>query len=269
MTPRNGVLPPDGFIEARGYRLEFKYQRGGSLPSTVLVFLHEGLGCVDLWRDFPAQLATATGMSWFAYSRAGYGRSDPVALPRPVRFMENEAEFVLPRVLDYCGFDEVIYVGHSDGASIALLNAALAPSASLVGLILMAPHVFVEEVSLEGIRVAARSYRETNLRERLRRFHGERVDGAFWGWNQVWQDPAFRDWDITAAIEGVTHPLMLLQGHDDAYGTMAQLDAIEAAVAGPVTRVELEACGHTPFRDQGPATLRACREFVQTLVRRD
>lgn len=259
-------LPADGFIEARGARLEFKYAQRNADDDAALVFLHEGLGCVDMWRDFPAQLADATNVSMFAYSRLGYGRSDPIALPRSPRFMHDEAIAVLPKVLAFAGFKRVIYVGHSDGASIALINAAQAAPASLAGMILMAPHVMVEPETLNGIAVAARTYRETDLRQRLLRYHGERVDGAFWGWNQVWGDPSFATWDLRPLLSQVAMPSLVIQGADDPYGTFAQLDAIEAVIAGPMQRLELRDCGHNPYRDQPVVTLQHCTEFVRRVL---
>lgn len=257
---------PDGFIELLSQRLEYAY-----LPppadgdGTVLVFLHEGLGCVDMWRDFPAQLAQQTGCGYFVFSRLGYGRSDPVALPRRPTFMHEEALSTLPRLLDLCAFSRCVFVGHSDGATIALLNAALAPARELAGVVVMAPHVFVEPITVGAIEQAATAYRETNLRARLARYHGERVDGAFWGWNQVWRDASFAHWNIESELEHVKVPLLLVQGHDDAYGTMAQLDRIEHRVSGPVQRVELENCGHSPFRDQVERTLEHLSGFVRAL----
>lgn len=261
------LTAPDGFIELPSQRLEYAYSPPPEASDgTVLVFLHEGLGCIDMWRDFPQQLARRTACGYFVYSRLGYGRSDPVALPRRPSFMHEEATNTLPQLLDVCRFSRIIFVGHSDGATIALLNAALAPAAGLAGVVAMAPHVFVEPISVRAIEQAASAYRETNLRARLARYHGERVDGAFWGWNQVWRDSSFAHWNIELELERVKVPLMLVQGHDDAYGTMAQLDRIERRVSAPVQRVELDNCGHSPFRDQSEQTLGHLAGFVQTLA---
>lgn len=261
-------IPPDGFINTPTARLEFRYKpaaEGAARPDTTLVFLHEGLGCIDMWRDFPDTLSAACGCAQLAYSRKGYGRSDPVALPRRPDFMHEEAVDSLPRVLAEFPFGRVVYIGHSDGASIALINAALAAPNNLAGIVLMAPHVFIEQISLDSIAVAARAYRDTDLRQRLMRYHGERVDGAFWGWNQVWRDASFADWSLTSMLADITVPTLLIQGKDDAYGTLKQLDAIAGGVTGPVSRHDLDACGHSPFRDQADATEQAIVEFVEQL----
>ena len=168
-------------------------------------------------------------------------------------------------VLAQCGFSRYVMVGHSDGATIALLNAALAPARELAGVAVMAPHAFVEPVTVRAIEQAANAYRETNLRSRLARYHGDRVDGAFWGWNQVWRDASFAHWNIEIQLKSVKVPMLLIQGQDDAYGTMAQLDRIERRVCGSVLRAELEDCGHSPFRDQFEQTLEHLASFVRAL----
>ncbi|MBT5472659.1 MAG: alpha/beta hydrolase [Nitrospina sp.] len=259
---RASRLPADGFIEVRGARLEFKYSQRSESDETALVFLHEGLGCVDLWRDFPHQVADATGVSCFAYSRMGYGRSDPTPLPRSASFMHDEALLVLPQIMGFCGFRKIIYVAHSDGASIALINAAAAAPDALAGMVLMAPHVFVEPETLRGIEIAARTYRETALRQRLLAYHGERVDGAFWGWNQIWRDASFQNWNLCDLVPSIAVPTLLIQGSDDPYGTLAQLDAIESGMCAPVQRVVLDDCGHNPYRDKSVETLAHCQAFI-------
>jgi pimeloyl-ACP methyl ester carboxylesterase len=259
-------LATGGFIEIPWQRLEYAYKPAPDKgDGTILVFLHEGLGCVDMWRDFPEQLAQQTACGYFVYSRLGYGRSDPVALPRRPSFMHDEAVSTLPHMLAQCGFSRYVLVGHSDGATIALLNAALAPARELAGVAVMAPHVFVEPVTVSAIEQVASAYRETDLRARLARYHGERVDGAFWGWNQVWRDASFANWNIETELENVKVSVLLVQGQDDTYGTMAQLDCIESRVCGSVRRAELQACGHSPFRDQLEQTLELLAGFVRAL----
>jgi len=178
------------------HQLEYVWYGPGPDEAPTLVFLHEGLGSVAMWRDFPERVITTTGFGALVYSRAGYGDSDPIDLPRPVRFMHDEALITLPQVLNATGVREAILVGHSDGGSIALIHAgskgAMQPGVSIRGLILEAPHVFVEEVGLDSIRAIAEKYRNGPLRDRLQRYHGTNVDKTFWGWNQVWLDPAFR-----------------------------------------------------------------------------
>ncbi len=251
---------------AAGQRLEARFVgRPGDARAPTLVFLHEGLGSVSLWRDFPDRVCAATGLGALVYSRQGYGASEPVPLPRPVRFMHDEAELVLPAVLQAANVDRCILVGHSDGASIALLYAARAP-AGLLGVVAMAPHVFVEDVTVAAIARAEQTYRTTDLPSRLARHHGENVEGAFRGWSRVWLDPAFRSWNIEDEIAKITVPLLLVQGEDDEYGTVAQIAAIARRARSAVTTCILPKCGHSPQRDQPDATLAAIATFVRGLA---
>jgi len=230
----------------------------GAAPT--LVFLHEGLGSVSAWRDFPARVAERTKLGAMIYSRWGYGKSDPVTLPRPLTYMHDEAR-VLPELLDSTAIESAILVGHSDGASIALLAAG---HPRVRGLVLFAPHVFVEDVSVTSIEAARIAYETTDLRSKLARHHAD-VDGAFWGWNRAWLDPGFRAWNIESCLPLVRVPTLLVQGRDDPYGTLAQLDAIERGVSAPVTRLVLDRCGHAPHRDHPEACLDAIAGFVQSL----
>jgi pimeloyl-ACP methyl ester carboxylesterase len=247
---------------AGGRRLEYEWHGPAPDAAATLVFLHEGLGCVSTWRDFPARLSTATGLGALVYSRAGYGGSDPVPLPRPLRFMHEEA-LVLPQVLAATGVREPILVGHSDGGSIALIHAGGVPATNVQALILEAPHVFVEDVSVRSIARAAESYAQGDLRRALERHHGDNVDVAFWGWNRAWLDPGFRSWSIEEYLPRVQCPTLVIQGEDDEYGTLAQLDAIEASSRGPVRRRVFPACGHSPHRAEPDATLAAMADFLR------
>ncbi len=250
-------------LSAGGRRLEYEWHGPGPDAAPTLVFLHEGLGCVTTWRDFPARLAEATGSGALVYSRAGYGRSDPVPLPRPLRFMHDEALLVLPEVLEAALVREAILVGHSDGGSIALIHAGGVPAARVRALILEAPHVFCEALSVRSITEAAETYRQGDLRGALERHHGDNVDVAFWGWNRAWLDPGFRAWNIEEYLPGVRCPVLVIQGKDDEYGTLAQVEAIEAGCGGPVRRLVLPGCGHSPHREQPDPTLLAMAEFVR------
>jgi pimeloyl-ACP methyl ester carboxylesterase len=223
----------------------------------TLVLLHEGLGSVGLWRDFPQALATATGARTIAFSRYGHGRSDPPPTPRTSRFMHEEAREVLPALLAAVDAADPVLVGHSDGASIALLYAAEHPVRAVVAI---APHVFVEKKGLEEIRRLRETYEHTNLRDRMGRHHRD-PDAAFYGWNDVWLDPEFRAWDITDAVAQIDCPLLLIQGERDEYGTMAQLDAIERRALRPVERVHLD-CHHAPHLECPVQTLEAAAGFV-------
>jgi pimeloyl-ACP methyl ester carboxylesterase len=258
-----------GFVTAAGLRLETRWIGPPPEAAPTLVFLHEGLGSVSLWRDFPDRLAEQTGCGALIYSRAGYGKSDPAPLPRPVRFMHDEAE-ILPEVLAETKIREPILVGHSDGASIALIYAGSAgsrPPAGLKGLILEAPHVFAEPHGLASIAKMAEVYRTSDLRDRLSRHHGANVDVAFRGWNDVWLHPDFRAWNLEEYLPAVKVPILILQGEDDEYGTWRQVEAIERQTGGPVEAVALAGCGHSPHREQPERALQAMADFVGRLVR--
>ncbi len=245
---------------------------GGRAP---LVFLHEGLGSVAMWRDWPASLCTATGRAGIVYSRQGYGRSSPVADVRGAPrqhpdgsrsgrlqpdYMHREALDVLPRLLARLGIARPVLVGHSDGATIALIHAAHHPVTACV---VMAPHVMVEDISVQSIDEARRAYESTDLRQRLARYHDD-IDIAFWQWNDVWLSPAFRDFDIRQELRGIGAPLLAIQGLDDQYGTLAQLDDLAAAVP-QAQLLKLPACGHSPQRDQPQAVNEAIAGFLSRL----
>ena len=231
----------------------------GAGPET-LVFLHEGLGSVSAWRDFPARVAEATGLPALVYSRRGYGRSAPLSGPRHARFMHDEAFEVLPALLRAENVAAPFLVGHSDGATIALLYAARHPGAA--GVVAMAPHLFVEPLTLQSIRAARTAFEDGDLRARLERHHGDNVDDAFWGWNRVWLSDEFRSFHVEAELAAVTAPVLAIQGRDDPYGTLAQLDGLQRSVSGPLTVDILDACGHSPHRERAEATLAAIGDFV-------
>ncbi|HET9211720.1 MAG TPA: alpha/beta hydrolase [Thermoanaerobaculia bacterium] len=256
-----------GFLQVEGVRLEARWTGPPPEEAPTLVFLHEGLGSTSLWRDFPDRLAGETGCGALVYSRAGYGKSDPVPLPRPVRFMHEEAA-VLPKVLAAAGIREHVLVGHSDGASISLIYAGSGPSPGPRGLILEAPHVFTEPHGLASIARMRELYRDTDLRDRLARHHGGNVDVAFRGWNDVWLDPEFEAWNIEEYLPAIRVPVLILQGEDDEYGTWAQVEAIERQSGGPVESIAISQCGHSPHREQPEIALRAMADFVGRLVER-
>jgi pimeloyl-ACP methyl ester carboxylesterase len=223
----------------------------------ALVFLHEGLGSVALWRDFPERVARATGRRALVYSRAGHGRSELPEGDRTPRFMHDEALEVLPEVLRAAGIERPVLVGHSDGGSIALIHASQHP---VSGLVLLAPHVFVEDVTVASIEEARETFATTDLGERMARYHRD-PERTFRLWNDIWLAPEFRAWNIEDVLGAVTAPTLLIQGEQDQYGTLAQLDAIERGVRGPVTRVVLDA-RHAPHLEAADATLQAIADFL-------
>jgi pimeloyl-ACP methyl ester carboxylesterase/GNAT superfamily N-acetyltransferase len=243
-----------------GKRIEAAWHGPAPERAPTLVLLHEGLGSVAMWKEFPQQLAERTGYGVLVYSRPGYGNSDPVGLPRPLTYMHEEAREILPAVLDQASVRKAILVGHSDGASIALIYAAEHEVSAVVAI---APHVFVEDVCLREIRRARETYETSDLRERMGRHHRD-PDAAFFGWNDVWLDPAFPDWSITDLLATISCPLLLIQGERDQYGTMSQLDAIEQRASGPVRRVHLD-CQHSPPTELPDATTAAIASFVDEL----
>jgi len=246
-------------VDVAGTRLEVERTSVGRDAVAPIVMLHEGLGSVAMWKDFPHRVAHATGRDVVAYSRAGYGRSSPASLPYGVRYMHDEALVVLPALLDALRIPRPILLGHSDGASIALIHAG-ASGRPVAGLALMAPHVMVEDVSIASIEAAKVAWRTTDLRARLERYHDD-VDAAFTGWNDIWLHPDFRAWRIEDETRRVRCPVLAIQGEDDEYGTMAQVERI-AALAPDVDLVRLADCRHSPHRDQPKAVLDALVRFV-------
>jgi pimeloyl-ACP methyl ester carboxylesterase len=252
------------FVTIEGHRLAYELIPARAAAAPTLVLLHEGLGSIAQWRDFPARLAAATGCAALVYSRLGYGQSDPITARRAVDYMHDEALTTLPALREALAIADAILIGHSDGASIALIHAG-AGRWPLRGLILEAPHVFVEEVGIASIAAAKEAYRASDLRARLARHHRD-VDGAFGGWNDIWLDPEFRAWNIEQYLPAITCPVLAIQGADDEYGSAAQLDAIAAQVAGPVETLLLPDCKHAPHRDQPEATLIAMTRFIAALA---
>ena len=246
--------------------IEHQWIEAGPGDGPLLVFLHEGLGSVSMWRDFPARLCERLGWQGLVYSRPGYGQSTPRSLdqPLPPDFLERQALEVLPallRALRVDGTQRPLWLlGHSDGGSIALIHAAKHAD-SVAGLVVLAPHIMVEDISVTSIARAREAYLGTDMRERLARHHRD-PDSAFRGWNDVWLSPAFRSWSIEATLPAITCPVLAVQGEDDEYGTLAQVHGI--AAAAPQTQVEVMArCGHSPHRDQTDALLACVADFVQ------
>jgi pimeloyl-ACP methyl ester carboxylesterase len=249
--------------EGRPVRIEHRWLARERTSAPLVVFLHEGLGSLSMWKDFPQRLCDAAGARGLVYSRPGYGRSSPRARDEAwgVDFMHRQAHQVLPALLDALGVQQPVWLfGHSDGGSIALLHAARFPD-RVAGAIVLAPHIVVEDVSVASIEKARDAYLHADLRARLARHHDD-PDSPFWGWNDIWLDPSFRDWSITQEIASVTCPLLAMQGQDDEYGTLEQIRGIARVL--PKTRLlELPACGHSPHRDQPQRVVDASVAFLR------
>lgn len=250
-------------IDWRGRPLRMEYQWVGARESAhpVVVFLHEGLGSVAMWKDFPAQFCERNGFTGLVFSRYGYGNSTPRPAEErwPVGFMHAQAHEVLPALFSALGIETPWLFGHSDGASIALLHAARFPQA-VSGIVVCAPHIFVEDVSIASIRQAKEIYLSTDMRAKLGRYHAD-PDSAFWGWNDIWLDPAFRAWNIEGELPDIACPVLAVQGEDDEYGTLEQIRGIRRKA--PQTRLLiLPECGHSPHRDQPEALMKEAARFI-------
>lgn len=234
--------------------------REAHLPALVL--LHEGLGSVAHWKDFPCLLAEATGAEVFVFSRYGHGGSDELTEPRPVSYMHREAQIVLPEILRQANINRPVLLGQSDGASIAIIYSGTFPD-SPAGIILEAPHVFVEDMTIASIAQAREAYNQTDLPQRLARYHAK-VHSLFWGWNDVWLDPAFRNWNIESSLDHIRCPVLVLQGVRDEYGSAEQVAAIQRKIPAAEAMI-LDNCGHAPHRDQCAATLSAICRFMRVI----
>lgn len=256
----------EGTLKAGGKNLEYRCSGPAPDQAMTIVLLHEGLGCAALWRDFTEKLAQATGMGVVTYSRAGYGGSDPAYLPRPLTYMTHEAMDVLPQVLDAVGVDRCILIGHSDGATIAAIYAGSIEDFRVRGLALMAPHFFTEEMGLAEIAKARDAFATGDLAERMGKYHCD-PEATFRGWNDVWLDPGFKDWNVAEVIDYLRIPTLAIQGREDQYGTLAQIAEIEDRSYAPVETLVLDDCRHAPHVDQPQAVLDAVAEFAARLER--
>ena len=252
----------DSYFDLDDKRLEYRCVESDDVIATgdALVLLHEGLGSVGLWKSFPEDLASATGCRVFTYSRYGYGGSTPLAEKRPIKYMHEEALNILPEFLKHINVHRPILIGHSDGASIALIHNG--GGYDVGGLVLMAPHVFVEDLTVESIEQARVAFETTELPKKLERYHAD-VKSAFWGWNDIWLSQEFRHWDIKTYVENLTCESLLIQSDNDPYGSLAQVEVIEKLSPAPTQRVILKECGHSPHVDQTRATIDAITKFVE------
>jgi pimeloyl-ACP methyl ester carboxylesterase len=252
----------DIHLDTGGGRLEAVWIGPGPDQAPTLIFLHEGLGCVDLWRDVPARLAGITGWGALVYSRLGYGRSDPCPLPRTVDFMHHEGLTVLPDVIRQTGIGNYVLVGHSDGGSIALIHAGGSPCPGLKGIITLAAHVFCEDLTRRSIEAARQRYLNGDLKARLFPYHGENTHCAFWGWSDVWLHPDFRSWTIETFLPAIRVPVLAIQGQTDPYGSQAQVDAIRTNIGGAAAIAVLADCGHAPHLEQTDTVFEAISTFM-------
>ena len=253
-----------GFITAGGHSLEYQLIPAHQINRPTLVLLHEGLGSVAMWRDFPARLAAATGCRTLVYSRYGYGQSDVLVEPFATDYMHREAGQTLPELLAALDLENPVLVGHSDGASIALLHAGAGHP--VAGLAVMAPHCFVEDISIRSIAAAKVAFATTDLPVKLAKYHSD-PKRTFLGWNDIWLHPAFRSWNIEDCLPQIRCPILAIQGEDDEYGSMAQIEAIAAgATAAPdVELLKLADCRHSPHKDQPVAVIDAIDRFLNTI----
>jgi pimeloyl-ACP methyl ester carboxylesterase len=251
-------------VTIAGHRLEVAAADPPRSGAPWVVYLHEGLGSASQWRDYPAQVASATGCGTLVYSRRGYGRSEPRPAPWPDEFMAPEAIETLPALLGHFGIEKPALVGHSDGATIALMFAAAFPDAC-AGVVSIAAHVMLEEISLRGISHARQRFVDGPLRAPLTRQHGAHTDDTVLGWTDAWLRPSSRHWDMRASLRAITCPVLVIQGRDDEFGTLAQVEAIVEGVSGPADSLVLDGCGHVPHREKPKEVLAAVTRFIQQL----
>lgn len=257
-------------IEASGHKLESRWigaqDASGKDGRPVLVFLHEGLGCIDLWRDFPARLCAETGLGGLVYSRAGYGGSQGCQLPRPIDFMQDEGLVVLPQVLQQSGISRAVLIGHSDGGSIALHYAAGQQAGVVCGLVTLAAHVFNEEICVASIQEAKTAFENGHLRQRLEKYHGDNVDNAFRGWSDVWLHPDFATWNMEDVLPEIKVPTLAVQGNADPYGSLAQVHAIVSGIGDHAQSLVIDDCGHDPHLEKQPELIAAIGKFIRGII---
>ena len=257
-----GISTQTDYLTAGGHRLEYKYLRASSSTRPVVVFLHEGLGSIALWREFPRQVFDSCDCSILLYSRYGYGHSQQLTEARKADFMHDEALITLPELLDKLEVHNPVLFGHSDGASIALIHAG-GSQRPVAGLTVMAPHVNVEQVCLSSIRAAAHAFRNTDLPQKLGRYHAN-AESTFWGWNNIWLDSEFESWSIEAYLPKIECPILAIQGEEDEYGTMRQIELIGQTVRN-ASLLKVPDCRHSPHRDQPGVVITALQQFLSRL----
>jgi pimeloyl-ACP methyl ester carboxylesterase len=255
------TLSDSGFLDIGAQRLEYRMIGPRPDAAPTLVLLHQGLGCVGMWEDFPEKLQAATGAGVFVYSREGYGQSSPVTLPRPLSFMHQEAQQTLPQILDTIGFQRGLLVGHSDGASIAAIYGGSHQDHRVGGLVLIAPHFIVEDATIAAIAAMRKAYDLTDLRARLGRWHAD-ADATVHGWSDVWLKGDFRKWDLTEFLAYIRVPVLIVQGEDDQYGTVRQIEIAQQECYCPVEVALLPGAMHVPQREAPEVTLQVVSDFI-------
>jgi len=268
-TEKRGVSCRTFHVRAAGCRLRIKsivpHNAEPGKDRSTLVFLHEGLGCIELWRDFPETLCASTGCSGLVYERKGYGGSEKFNGPWPLDYLQEESSTCLPALLKACHIDDAILIGHSDGGTIALITAST--HVDLVrGVITEAAHIFVEDITLAGIRNAVKAFETTNLKDKLARYHKENTETIFLRWADRWLSPEFYNWNIEEYLPKITCPVLVLQGQDDEYGTSAQVQGIASLVSGPVDTKLIPGCGHVPHFQAKDTVLAEMTIFIKTLI---
>jgi pimeloyl-ACP methyl ester carboxylesterase len=259
------VLAPSGTLRIGGADLEYRMIGPAPSDAPTIVMLHEGLGSAGLWGDFPDRLAATTGAGVLVYSRAGYGASTKVELPRPLDYMHIEALDTLPKLLDQIGFRRGLLLGHSDGASIAAIYAGGVQDHRVGGVAMIAPHFIVEDIGLVSIAETRKAFESGSLREKLARWHGD-VDNTFYGWSDAWLDPKFLKWDISECLAYIRVPVAILQGADDLYGTIRQIEIAQEECYCPVDVTVIPGAGHSPHREAPEETLNAIADFVGRIL---
>jgi len=255
------TLSDSGFLDIGAQRLEYRMIGPRPEAAPTLVLLHQGLGCVGMWEDFPEKIQAATGAGVFVYSREGYGQSSPVTLPRPLSFMHQEAQQTLPQILDTIGFQRGLLVGHSDGASIAAIYGGSHQDHRVGGLVLIAPHFIVEDATIAAIAAMRKAYDLTDLRARLGRWHAD-ADATVHGWSDVWLKGDFRKWDLTEFLAYIRVPVLIVQGEDDQYGTVRQIEIAQQECYCPVEVALLPGAMHVPQREAPEVTLQVVSDFI-------
>ena len=269
MKNTNQISAEDFYVHAAGHKLRVRrvthLGNSGQDSRPTLVFLHEGLGSIEMWHDFPETLLEKTGCDGLVYDRWGHGKSDPIDVQRTLRYVHDEALDSLPEVLEKSGVEDAILIGHSDGGSIALIFAAEYPG-SVRGVITEAAHVFVEEITLEGIKDALEVYRNTDLKEKLARYHGDNTERIFRAWYETWLQPEFKSWNIEDCLPKITCPVLVIQGEDDQYGTAAQVEAITNQVTGQSKPLLIPNCAHIPHKEATDRVIKEMTDFILGLL---